>query len=276
MENANIETAAVASVAEFYDSPANMLMSLLLGGHLHWGYWGESNKDDDFASAADKLAQIMIDNTTIESGQKFIDLGCGVGLPALRLVEAKDCLVDGITISKNQQLDANARAAEKGLQNKARFIHASALDLSCDDQSYDGGWFFESIFHMGHKAALQEVSRVLKPGSTLLLTDLPILEKTTSEFLTFVEKHIHSTFIKQDEYQALLEEKGFELVHIEDITDNVMPHLTPKLLETIEEHKQLIYETVPDNTEKMINNWAYMYEYMSENLGYILVTARKR
>lgn len=262
-------------VATLYDSPEGQLGPILFGGHLHWGYWDENNADDSFAAAADKLAQIMIDKAQIQAGQRFIDLGCGVGQPAMKLSKAKGCSVDGITISKFQQQSATSRAQAEGMQEKLRFIHGSALDIPSEDQAYDGGWFFESIFHMGHRDALLEANRVLKSGATLVLTDLPTLPNTTEDFKAFVQQHIHSSFIAKEDYPDLMAETGFELIGIDDITENVMPWLVPKLKETLAEHKQKITELFNDAADKAIDDWVYLFEYMSENLGYMVVTARK-
>ncbi|WP_372158585.1 cyclopropane-fatty-acyl-phospholipid synthase family protein [Xanthomonas campestris pv. fici] len=48
----------------------------------------------------------MIDKTEIRPGQRFVDLGCGPGLAAIELAEARGCEVDGITISQVQQRSA--------------------------------------------------------------------------------------------------------------------------------------------------------------------------
>jgi len=270
---ANAETDQVAA---HYDSPAGQLGPAMFGGHLHWGYWDDDTADASFAAAADRLAQIMVDRTEIKPGQKFIDLGCGVGQPAQKLAKAKGCFVDGVTISKFQQESATARAKAEGLQDRLRFFHGSALELPFEDKSYDGGWFFESIFHMGHREALIEAGRVLKPGTTLLLTDLPTLPNTTEDFKAFAREHIHSNFVGTADYPALMSEAGFELVAIDDITANVMPWLTSKLRDSIEEHRPAITKVITDDVEKAIDNWLYLFEYMSEQLGYMLVTAKKR
>jgi cyclopropane fatty-acyl-phospholipid synthase-like methyltransferase len=267
---------ATAQVAELYDSPSGQLGPILFGGHLHWGYWDQASADADFGTAADRLAQIMIDTTGIGAGQKFIDLGCGVGLAARKLAKARQCQVEGITISRFQQQSASEQALAAGMQDQVSFMHGSALEIPRPDQTYDGGWFFESIFHMGHRAALREATRVLKPGALLSLTDLPILPGTTEEFKSFVQKHIHSGFISLDDYPALLAETGFELVELRDITANVMPWLASKLRETLDRHQQQIHDIAPAITEKDIEDWVYLFEYMSENLGYILLTLRKR
>jgi cyclopropane fatty-acyl-phospholipid synthase-like methyltransferase len=272
-ETANAEAEGVAGL---YDSPEGQLGPILFGGHLHWGYWDEAHAADDFATAADRLAQIMIDKTRIGAGERFVDLGCGVGQPAVKLVKAKGCSVDGITISKFQQESATARAKAEGLADRLHFIHGSALELACADQTYDGGWFFESIFHMGHREALAEAARVLKPGATLVLTDLPVLPTTTEEFMGFVRQHIHSGFVAKEDYPRLMADAGLELLQIDDITANVMPWLVPKLKDAINQHRGKVDEVMGANAEKAIDDWLYLFEYMSENLGYMVVTAQKR
>ncbi|HEY8359007.1 MAG TPA: methyltransferase domain-containing protein [Ramlibacter sp.] len=258
-----------------YDSPEGQLGPILFGGHLHWGYWDEASAGADFGSAAERLAQMMIAKTTIAAGERFIDLGCGVGHPALKLTRARGCHVDGITISKFQQQAATDKARAEGLQDRLRFFHGTALEIPAPDASYDGGWFFESIFHMGQREALREAARVLKPGATLVLTDLPTLPHTTDDFRAFVKEHIQSSFVTKESYPALLAEAGFELVGIDDITANVMPYLVPKFRETLAAHRQEIEDTVVGITEETIENWVFLFEYMSENLGYMIVTARR-
>jgi hypothetical protein len=101
------------------------------------------------------------------------------------------------------------------------------------------------------------------------------LAATTEEFKAFARQHIHSSFISLDDYPALLAETGFELVELSDITANVMPWLVPKFRETLARHQQQIHDIAPDITEKAIEDWVYLFEYMSENLGCIVLTLRK-
>ncbi|WP_372156779.1 hypothetical protein ACCP96_13350 [Xanthomonas campestris pv. fici] len=116
--------------------------------------------------------------------------------------------------------------------------------MPCEDQRYDGGWFFESIFHMGQRAALREANRILKPGALLTLTELPILPTATDDFRRFVFQRIHSSFVAKDEYPQLLDEAGFDLVEIQDITDNVMPMLALKVQEAIDDNIDSIREAL--------------------------------
>ena len=265
-----------ADVADLYDSPEGQIGPDLFGGHLHWGYWDESMADADFAAGAEKLAQLMIERTEVAAGQRFADLGCGVGFPAIKLAQAKGCFVDGVTISGSQQRRATQNAEQAGLQNQLTFIHGTALEVPRADATYDGAWFFESIFHMGHEQALLEASRLMKPGAKLVLTDLPILPHTTDTFLAQMDEHIHSKFITLDEYPDLMQRTGFELLGVEDITANVMPWLVSKFKETLAQHETLIKQAVPEDTDKIVDNWVYLFEVMSENLGYVIVSARRK
>jgi len=264
-----------ANVEDHYDSPALRLGPVLFDDHLHWGYWDPDRPDVTFGAAAERMCQEMIARTRIAAGEHFVDLGCGIGHPAMRLAQTKGCQVTGVTISGFQHETAQTRAAEAGLSDQLTFLHGDARDVPLPDASFDGGWFFESIFQMGDDKALREAARLLKPGSELLLADLPVLDETTPEFMAFVEEHIHSIFVPAAAYDTLMPEAGFELLQVEDITKNVMPMLVDRLDETLKRNDAAVRAAMGDEADKAIDNWLYMFEYMSENLGYSFIRARR-
>ncbi|MFT4924041.1 MAG: cyclopropane fatty-acyl-phospholipid synthase-like methyltransferase [Phenylobacterium sp.] len=260
-------------VAQLYDAPAGQGGHVVFDGQFHWGYWDDQNPEDSLSEAADRLTQIMIDKTTIKANQRFVDLGCGVGVPAMRLAKAKDCLVDAVTISEYQHGQATQRITQADMSEQVTCIHGNALEMPCEAQTYDGGWFFETIFHMGHKEALKEASRILKPGALLLIADLPTRADIDEEFKVFAKDKIHSVFIAKEDYTDLLDEAGFDLIEIDDITEFVIPPLVPKIKEAYAQHKSEVLTYVDEDS---IPRWVQMFEDMCNNLGYMLVTARKR
>jgi cyclopropane fatty-acyl-phospholipid synthase-like methyltransferase len=277
MSRDTLETTGASNdtVEDHYDSPALRLGPILFDEHLHWGYWDEATREISFGAAAEAMCNRMIDRTEVGAGERFVDLGCGIGHPALKLAQARKCHVTGVTVSGYQQRVATEKAEQAGLSDKLEFLHADARNVPLPDNSFDGGWFFESIFHMGHAEALSEAARLLKPGAGLVLTDLPTLPHTTPEFMDFVHEHIHSVFIPDDRYPDLMKTAGFELLEIEDISQNVMPWLEAKLRESVAEHWSDVVRLMGDQADKAVDNWYYLFEYMAENLGYTMITARR-
>jgi ubiquinone/menaquinone biosynthesis C-methylase UbiE len=260
-------------VGEMYDAPAGQGGHIIFEGQFHWGYWDETNPEASLGEAADRLTQIMIDKSAVSEGKRFCDLGCGIGIPAMRIARAKGCFVDGITISKYQYEKAKKLAQEAGMCDRTHFMLGNALEMPCDDGTYDGGWFFETIFHMGHREALREAYRILKPGATLLIADLPTRSNVTEEFKIFAKDKIHSVFIPKEDYPRLLDEVGFDLIEMDDVTDYVIPSFVMKSKAAFKRHESEILQYVDSGA---IDRWIRMFEDMCNNLGYILVTARKR
>ena len=57
----------------------------------------------------------------LEPGKRVLDIGCGWGGLGLYLAEIAGAEVTGVTLSQEQHAIANARAAEKGMAERARF-----------------------------------------------------------------------------------------------------------------------------------------------------------
>ena len=156
--------------------------------------------------------------------------------------------------------------------DKARFTVGDVLDAPFAAESFDGGWFFESIFHMGHREALASARRILKPGATLVIADLTLLPAATAEFVDYARRNMHSSFIPLQQYADLLSTSGFELLDITDVSEHVMPQLVPKITETIDLHRQKILDLVG---KEVIDGTIDSFRKMSDNLQYVLVSAKR-
>ncbi|MUG91836.1 methyltransferase domain-containing protein [Scytonema sp. UIC 10036] len=281
-------------VAQMYDALEDQGETAVLIDQYHLGYWDETNANGSLTEAADRLTEVMIGKVSIQPGERFCDLGCGVGAPAIQLAKATGCFIDGITISESQYEKAQQLAAKAGLSEQVHFILGDALNMPCEDATYDGGWFFESIFHMGHRKALQEASRILKPGAILVIADVPARPTMTEEFKKLCEEQSHSFVIPKEDYPEVLDAAGFDLIEIEDVTDFVMTPLVPKMRLACQQYESefLQYVQSPQMQDwlrsyqnrrgmeyiesEAIEYWIQMLQEMCDNLGYALVTAQKR
>jgi cyclopropane-fatty-acyl-phospholipid synthase len=108
------------NVAHHYDLDGR-LYSLFLDADRQYScaYFEKPNLSLDDAQLAKKrhlAAKLMI-----EPNKRILDIGCGWGGLGLYLAEVGGADVTGITLSHEQHAIANERAAEKGLNESARF-----------------------------------------------------------------------------------------------------------------------------------------------------------
>ena len=261
-------------IADYYETEEHLAWDLLTKGHIHLGYWDDNNREASLAEGTKRLTQLMIDKTEISKGQRFCDIGCGVGMPAIMLAREKGCFVDGVTISEYQKKEAEKRAGMEGVGDKARFVNADALNLPFADNTFDGGWFFESIFHMGHHAALCEAHRVLKPGSILLITDVVDIGLLTEEEKSYAKDLCNVDYVTKQEYQDLLKGAGFELIELSDITGEVIVPFESKFTEAVRAQKNEVFNILNQNKD-ILKGFEEVAEKFSK-IGYIIVKARNK
>ena len=104
----------------------------------------------------------------INEGDMVLDLGCGYGRVAHRLIEKADRIV-GIDISPD-----NIRLAKELYQSgSCRFYTMDAINLSFDDDQFDVTLCLQngiSAFKVDPHALVKEALRVTRPGGILLFS----------------------------------------------------------------------------------------------------------
>jgi SAM-dependent methyltransferase len=258
-------------VGAYYENRATRCWEITSKGHMHGGYWDGQNAGDPPWMGPQRMTERMIAATPIARDQRFIDFGSGLGMPALALAEARGCLVDGVNASEHQLAIARQRAKERGLEDRVRFHHEDAIEVPFADATFDGGWFLESIFHMGHAAALREARRVLKPGAILLITDFVNLPHTTPEFIALQHEVLCADHITADRYPGLLTDAGFELLELEDLTGPVIIAADVKNRESFELHREELLQVAEVDYIPFVEEVSALF---AANAGYVFVKAR--
>lgn len=261
------------AVGEYYEDRAVRCWEITSRGHLHTGYWDETNASGEPWAGPRRLTELMIEWTEIGKGQRFIDFGSGLGWPAIELARSIGCIVDGVNASRYQVESAIEAAEAEGLSDRVRFHLRDAVDVPFEEGTFDGGWFFESIFHMGHLDALREAHRVLKPGAQLLITDFVNLEHTTQEFIDLQHEILLAHHPTAAEYPDMLSATGFELVELTDLTEQTVIKSDQKNREAFELYKEELLTTVDAEYLSFVRS---VSDSFAENSGYIIVKARNR
>lgn len=104
----------------------------------------------------------------------LLDVGTGPGLiPTLICKARPDITAYGVDLSRNMLSLANAEAAEHGLAGRIFFEEADAKSLPYESESFDAVISHSMLHHVPNPVrVLNEMARVLKPGSTLLVKDI--------------------------------------------------------------------------------------------------------
>lgn len=219
------ESAPISSkVAEVYDE-LTVTQAKLWNGNLHYGYWTGPDDDSGFEEALDAMTDQVIQRLDPQPGQRLLDVGCGLGTPALRLARNYPVRITGISNSPRQVGFASERARDAtGLAGDVSFEVTDAMNLPYPDESFDGVMSFESMHHMPDKTrVLKEIARVLRPGGRLSLADIALRtvpdQKGDSRQQAAASSETFSMG-KLDEYDELLKKADFEPLEIRDVSDH--------------------------------------------------------
>jgi len=114
----------------------------------------------------------LADEAQIRPGMRILDVGCGVGGPALNLAEHTGAHVTGVNLVPSQLEIARRRAAERGLTERTHFVLCDAMQMDFPDGAFDAVYLFEAGCHMPDKPRFYaECARVLKPGGAFFGQD---------------------------------------------------------------------------------------------------------
>ncbi|SFS65575.1 methyltransferase domain-containing protein [Saccharopolyspora flava] len=192
------------------------------GEHLHFGYWEDEDDDAPLGVAALRLTDMVIDRLRVDDTHHVLDVGCGIGGPALRTARRTGARVTGITVSEAQIEQAKAAALSEDL--RLDFQLADALRLPFLDASFDAAFALESMMHMpDRRQVLGEIARVLRPGGRLVLTDFferaPIPE-VHRPFVDLLRETSLLTTVPVEDYPQMLRDAGMLFEEIRDISDH--------------------------------------------------------
>ncbi len=230
--------------------------------NLHFGYW--ESDDEPFPQATHRLSDMVFERLGVHQGDRVLDVGCGVGAPALRLARLAAAEIVGISVSRRQIERANRAARDEGLAHRVRFEHADATALEFAPESFDAVFALESMIHMPDRGqVLAQIARVLRPGGRLVLTDffqrLPMSEQDAAEAMSGAMM----THADRSQYPRWAAAAGLVIEEDLDITEHV---IRPTYLE----FARLSREAGEPEAEAAWTSLAHKPE-----LGYLILTASK-
>ena len=144
--------------------------------------WKSSAESELLAGRADGFwnvdyfERILLPLLKLPSGAHVLDVGAGNGALTFLLARLRpDLDLTGIDVTQEMVDAGNAAAAERGLTN-VRFSQGDALHLSFDDATFDAASCQTVLSYLADPAAaIREMSRVVKPGGSVMVAEFHIL-----------------------------------------------------------------------------------------------------
>jgi cyclopropane fatty-acyl-phospholipid synthase-like methyltransferase len=232
------------------------------GSDFHnFGYWHEDTRS--IREAHINLMELLLGRLPVREG-KVLDVACGKGASTgylLRYFRSEN--VTGIDLGEKQL--ASARAKAPG----CTFLLMDAAELDFPAGSFDVVLCLEAAFHFETREKfLRRAHEVLKPGGTLLMTDVLMTEEAERRRLgRTVENYLEGP----DAYRRLLERSGFLEHDVQDATEECWRRYFRDAVEFA--HRKLLAREIP--LEQLQNLLRPLYGRVPDLRYYLIVSARR-
>ncbi|KAJ9507276.1 hypothetical protein QJQ45_006251 [Haematococcus lacustris] len=181
------------NIGEHYDA-GNDMYRLFLDESMMYSCAMHAEGDSLYEAQMRKLDAI-IDAAGITAGQRVLEVGCGWGAFAIRAVQRTGCHVTGLTLSKEQLVEAEARVKAAGLQDSISLRFCDYRDCP-GAGSFDRVVSIEMIEAVGHAnlgTYFRQLSRMLKPGGVCVLQAICCPDERYTAYCRcsdFIREHI--------------------------------------------------------------------------------------
>ena len=157
-----------ANVEHHYDL-SNELYGLFLDADMNYSCAYFRDPGDSIDQAQQNKLRHIASKLALRPGQKVLDIGCGWGGMALYMAQHCDVEVLGITLSKEQQQLAIARAGERGLAHKVRFELCDYREVQGTFDRIVSIGMFEHVGIAYYEQFFGQVARLLNDDGVALL-----------------------------------------------------------------------------------------------------------
>ncbi|HEY7676114.1 MAG TPA: methyltransferase domain-containing protein [Candidatus Methylomirabilis sp.] len=125
---------------------------------------------DQVHTGAAEATRELAEMAGFASGQRILDVGCGLGGTARFLAAECGCRVAGVDLTEAYCEAARRLTAEAGLGDRVEFILGDATALPFPNGDFDGALLQHCTMNIPHQGRLfRECARVLRPGGMLAL-----------------------------------------------------------------------------------------------------------
>ncbi|MEU3994161.1 class I SAM-dependent methyltransferase [Streptomyces platensis] len=230
------------AVGQFYDRFV-ALDPEALASNMHYGYWESPDDRRSLEAAGDQLTDLLARKLELGPGRRVLDLGCGVGGPAIRLARTTGAEVVGITISHEQSRVGQALVEKEGMADLVTVAHGDAMELSYPAGSFDAVMALEAIEHMpDRRTVLSNIARVLRPSGRVALTDFferaPVPAHKKQAVDDYFTKFMMTWVGQIDAYPGIVRDAGLRLCSLSDISEQTIRRTFQQMPRSVEDRSR--------------------------------------
>jgi cyclopropane fatty-acyl-phospholipid synthase-like methyltransferase len=232
-------------------------------GMLTFGLW-EAGTDKMFG-AQENLRQLIVRYLgELPPGARGLDIGCGIGGAAIRLVQERNAALTCMDLVPAQLEIARGLAQKAGVAGRIEFRPGSSMDMPFRDGMFDFSYCIESSFHYPDKLAFfRENFRVLKPGAVAVVADI------TCEDNSLVTFRKGNYFCAAEKMWQLMNEAGFSVEDNVHVGDRVFQ----PLLAYVEKFNAGRRDKLRRYWKLVLKNYAALFDH--GKMGYEIFVLRK-
>ena len=173
---------------------------------------------DEFHIGGRKGSEYVAKALDIESGQRLLDIGSGIGGPARFIANTLDVTVEGIDLTP-EFVEAAVEITEMvGMTEQVSFQVGSATSIPFDDDTFDASTMLHVGMNISDKELLfSEMARVTKPDGSIVVYDVMRTGKDDLVFpMPWSSTPEYSFVDTADAYVKAAENAGLELLTVDD------------------------------------------------------------
>ncbi len=150
---------------------------LFYGDSFHFGYFRTGS--ETLAQALDAHTDLVAAMARPRGEQRILDVGCGLGAPALRIAERYGCEVTAVNISREQVRQGRLLIEQRKMSDRVRIVRGDGRALDFPDGSFDAIVCLEAagdicVSEEDKERFVRELYRVLRPGGHVGFSDLAL------------------------------------------------------------------------------------------------------
>ena len=194
---------------------------LFYGDNFHVGYFRPGR--ETLAEALDAHTDLVGEMARLQTRQRVLDAGCGIGAPALRIAARYGCEITGVNISREQVRQGRRLIEERHMSHRVKIVKGDARALNFPDGSFDAIMCQEAagdicVTELDKDRLVRGLHRVLRPGGHVGFSDLALRacpSQTEDHALRAVLYHSGAELVT--DWPALFARHGFTIVDRRDI-----------------------------------------------------------